>query len=125
MKPPALRNFTGAHNAAKPRPPTFYHAQPRFMPAPVSHYRIPDPLIGRSPLESVPQPNHGKVMLPYRQVNDPRQRQNTRGHSTHFDRSTVATRPPSGLPKGLGFDYDARTCKGNFDPKQTGLLVSS
>ena len=124
MKPPALRNFTPeVKNAAKPRPPTFYYAQPRFSPAPVSHFRIPDPLVGRSPLESIPQPNHGNIMLPYRQVNDPRKRHNTRGHSTHFDRSTMAARPPSGLPKGLGFDYAERTNKDNFDPKQKGLLV--
>ena len=69
MRPPATRNFVPeVRDAAKPRPPTFYHAQPRFGVAPKTMFRDYEEALG--PLQSIPQPNHGKVSLPMREVND-------------------------------------------------------
>ena len=121
MRPPATRNFLPeVPDAAKPRPPTFYHTQPSFDVAHKSMFRDHEEALG--PLQSIPQPNHGKVSLPMREVNDARTRQNTRGQSTTFDRSNVAAAPPRTL-SGLGFDYEARTCKNNYDASQSGVLV--
>ena len=94
MKPPALRNFIPLERNAvadRPRPPTFYQAQPRFSPAPLSHFKAT--VQNYTPFQSIPEHNPGRMQLPLREVNDFRKRLNARGVGTHYDRSTVAARP--------------------------------
>ena len=92
MKPPALRNFVPLErNADRMRPPTFYQAQPRFSPAPLSHFKAT--VQNYTPFQSIPEHNPGRMQLPLREVNDFRKRLNARGVGTHYDRSTVAAKP--------------------------------
>ena len=72
MRPPALRNFIPeAKNAAAPRPPRFYQAQPKFGPAPVRMFREADDIL--TPHGSIPSANHGRVSWPLREVNQHRE----------------------------------------------------
>ena len=107
MKPPALRNFVPLErNADRMRPPTFYQAQPRFSPAPLSHFKAT--VQNYTPFQSIPEHNPGRMQLPMREVNDFRKRLNTRGYGTHYDKSTVAAKPYrnktnlSNDPRGYG-----------------------
>ena len=126
MRPPANRNFVPTErDAAKPIAPTFYTAQPKFSIAPVSMFYEPENTL--TPLGSVPQPNHGKVSLPLRSVNE--LRRVVRGLGKHYDISTVAVRPPRGFPtSGLAYHEDRlnqRAGVSSYDPKQKGPLVTS
>jgi len=92
MKPPALRNFIPLErNADRPRPPTFYQAQPRFSPAPLSHFKATPQAY--TPFQSIPEQNPSRMQLPLREVNDFRKQLNVRGQGTHYDRSTVSVKP--------------------------------
>ena len=91
MKPPPLRNFVPVapvREADRPRPPTFYQAQPRFSPAPLSHFKAT--VQNYTPFQSIPEHNPWRMQLPLREVNDFRKRLNARGIGTHYDKSTVA-----------------------------------
>ena len=108
MKPPALRNFVPLErNADRPRPPKFYQAQPRFTPAGVSQFKaVPQKY---TPFGSIPQQPIAQQSLPLREVNDFRKRLKLRGNGSHYDRSTVAAKPPRAQlndngndPKGYG-----------------------
>ena len=127
MQPPASRNFVPtARDAAKPKPPRFYTAQPKFAIAPVSMFAEPEQIL--TPLQSIPQPNHASVSLPLRTVNSIT-RPVIRGVGKHFDVSTVAAKPPRGFPlNALGFHEDRLNLRdgiASYDAKQRGLLVTS
>ena len=121
MRPPALRNFVPeAKHAAAPRPPRFYQAQPKFGPAPISMFREADNNL--TPHGSIPSANHGNASLPMREVNEHRERWNSRGDGRYFNRSTVAAVPPRAL-SGVGADLVERRNGGNWDPSQREFLV--
>ena len=127
MLPPGARNFVPTErDAAKPKPPLFYTAGKTFAVAPTSMFYEPENTL--TPLGSVPQPNHNRVSLPLRTVNSIT-RPVIRGHGKHFDRSTVAAKPPRGFPlKALGYHEDRQNIRAgvsSYDPKQKGLLVTS
>ena len=87
MKPPFQRNFIPALDAARQDRPRFYQKQPSFRPAAPSMYR--EDVVVRGPMQSVPQPNHGQNSLPLREVNSRKERNNVRGISTRYDRTSV------------------------------------
>ena len=70
----------------------------------------------------IPQPQTKNVSLPLREVND--LRRVYRGGGVPFSKSAAKAVPPSTL-KGVGADLVSRTNRGNFDPKQRGLAVTS
>ena len=121
MRPPTNRNFVPEDaKAAAPRTPTFYHAQPSFTIPPASMRRTAPAVI--SQMGFIPQPQTKNVSLPLREVND--LRRVYRGGGVPFSKSVAKAVPPSTL-KGVGADLASRTNRGNFDPKQRGLAVTS
>ena len=121
MRPPANRNFAPEDaKASAPRTPTFYHAQPSFTIPPASMRRTAPAVI--SQMGFIPQPQTKNVSLPLREVND--LRRVYRGGGVPFSKSVAKAVPPSTL-KGVGADLASRTNRGNFDPKQRGLAVTS
>ena len=67
MKPPPLRNFVPVapvREADRPRPPTFYQAQPRFSPAPLSHFKA-RPCKTTRPSSPSPSTTQGACNYPY------------------------------------------------------------
>ena len=93
MKPPAIRNFVPLERMAdKPRPPTFYQAQPKFSPAPISHFKANN-LQNYTPFQAIPEHNPSKMQLPLREVNNFRTNLNVRGQGNHYNRSTVSAKP--------------------------------
>jgi hypothetical protein len=87
MRPPFQRNFTPTSDAARQERPMFYHHQPKVRPAPESMFR--EEVVIRTPMQSIPQPNHGLVSLPLREVNKSRERCNKVGIGIRYDRTSV------------------------------------
>jgi len=111
MQPPFQRNFVPQPGAARQERPKFYQAQPRFRPAPERLYK--EDVVVRTPMQSVPQPNHGLVSLPLREVNQHRERPNVRGVGTRFDRTSVPCQLFGPLSKMATAD-DERFNKGTY-----------
>ena len=122
MRPPFQRNFVPEPDAARQERPTFYQAQPRFRPAPERAFK--EHVVVRTPMQSVPQPNHGLVSLPLREVNQHRVRHNVRGVGTRYDRTSVRCPLFGPLSKMVTAD-DERYNKGNYTLSGKGPIVTA
>ena len=121
MRPPANRNCVPEDSkASQPRPPTFYHAQPQFHVAPMSMHKAQLNTITQ--MGCIPQPHTNNVSLPLREISE--LRRVYRGTARSYDRGGIACIPPKTL-SGIGADLESRTNRGNYDPKQRGLAVTS
>ena len=70
----------------------------------------------------IPQPHTNNVSLPLREISELRRVYS--GTARSYDRGGIACIPPKTL-SGIGADLESRTNRGNYDPKQRGLAVTS